>query len=68
MKAFVSFATAIVAVSAALPAAPIIDTRARVKQHRSGARGDLVKGEEEMHKILVFWPENPRAEVYEMCH
>lgn len=49
-------------------AAPIVDLSARVKQHRFGAAGDLVEGEEEMRKIIIQWDAIPEAVSYEVCH
>uniref|UniRef100_A0A6U4HP11 Lipoprotein n=1 Tax=Minutocellus polymorphus TaxID=265543 RepID=A0A6U4HP11_9STRA len=42
--------------------------QARVKQHRQGARGDLVEGEEELRKIILGWHAIPSAAGYELCH
>ena len=53
---------------AAIPDRPVIDPQARVKQHRFGANGDLVEGEEELRKIIVYWPRTPGALGYEICH
>ncbi len=47
---------------------PIIDASARVKEHRFGATGDLVVGEEAMRKIIIQWNEIPGALAYEVCH
>mmetsp|Transcript_29530 Transcript_29530/g.67894 ORF Transcript_29530/g.67894 Transcript_29530/m.67894 type:complete len:152 (-) Transcript_29530:279-734(-) len=47
---------------------PSIRHEARVKQHRSGANGDLVDGEEEMRKIIVYWDIIPDAVEYELCY
>mmetsp|Transcript_30717 Transcript_30717/g.37515 ORF Transcript_30717/g.37515 Transcript_30717/m.37515 type:complete len:154 (+) Transcript_30717:90-551(+) len=47
---------------------PVINTNARVKQHRAGAVGDLVIGEEHMLKIIVKWPPMRPALSYEICH
>mmetsp|Transcript_21247 Transcript_21247/g.32275 ORF Transcript_21247/g.32275 Transcript_21247/m.32275 type:complete len:153 (-) Transcript_21247:39-497(-) len=69
MKAFLSFcACVIIGVNAGLPDAPTIDNRARVKQHRSGAQGELVVGEEDKRKIIVYWKKNFAAKNYEVCH
>jgi hypothetical protein len=48
--------------------APIIDLSARVKEHRAGANGDLVAGEEEQRKIIIQWEEIPLALEYQVCH
>jgi hypothetical protein len=42
--------------------------QARVKQHRSGAAGDLVEGEEHLRKIILGWHGIAAAEAYEICH
>jgi len=47
---------------------PLVDTSARVKQHRAGASGDLVPGEEDLRKILIQWDSIPGAISYEVCH
>jgi len=47
---------------------PEIDVSARVKQHRSGAGGDLVEGEEELRKVIVTWDKAYGASSYEICH
>ena len=54
--------------AAARPAAPVINDQARVKQHRKGARGDLVDGEESLRKVIVQWGSVPNALEYEVCH
>ena len=54
--------------TSALPAAPVIHQKARVKQHRAGAKGDLVEGQESLRKILVQWDSVPDALEYEVCH
>ena len=52
---------------------PEIHVSARVKQHRSGATGQLVPGEEDLRKIIVTW-DKPTNDVvgsiahYEICH
>ena len=53
---------------AAIPERPKMDQRARVKQHRFGASGDLVAGEEELRKIIVYWEKTSGALGYELCH
>merc|ERR1712195_212296 len=69
MGAFVAFcASVVIGVNAGLPDAPVMADSARVKQHRAGAQGDLVAGEEEMRKIIVYWNQNSRAKKYEACH
>ena len=50
------------------PLMPLVDMSARVKQHRSGASGDLVEGEEELRKIIIQWDSIPGAMSYEVCH
>merc|ERR1719158_1325074 len=47
---------------------PVIKDKARVKQHMFGANADLVKGEEEMLKIIVYWTIMDGAQLYEVCH
>lgn len=47
---------------------PKVDMDARVKQHRSGARGDLVYGEEDKRKIIIQWDAIPGALEYQVCH
>ena len=47
---------------------PLVDTSARVKQHRAGASGDLVPGEEDLRKIIIQWDSIPGALSYEVCH
>ena len=42
--------------------------QSRVKQHRSGATGQLVEGEEELRKIILGWYEISNALEYEICH
>ena len=54
--------------ASAMPDRPVIDKRARVKQHRAGAQGDLVSGEEHLRKIIVYWQPMPNALSYEICH
>lgn len=46
---------------------PQLDEKARIKQHRSGARGELVEGEEDLRKIILSWPQQGDNE-YEVCH
>ena len=41
---------------------------ARIKQHRAGANGDLVEGEEHLLKAIIKWDAIPNAERYEICH
>mmetsp|Transcript_54301 Transcript_54301/g.60689 ORF Transcript_54301/g.60689 Transcript_54301/m.60689 type:complete len:152 (-) Transcript_54301:195-650(-) len=53
-------------VSATKP--PIVGLDARVKQHRAGAQGDLVPGEENLLKIITNWEAVEGAEKYEVCH
>lgn len=47
---------------------PVIDNLARVKEHRFGANGDMVAGEEEMRKIIIQWDTIPGALQYQVCH
>lgn len=47
---------------------PEVDEVARVKEHRRGASGDLVEGEEDMRKLLLQWESVPDAIGYEVCH
>jgi hypothetical protein len=49
------------------PLIPIVDMSARVKEHRFGADGDLVEGEEDMRKIIIQWDPIPGAASYEVC-
>ena len=35
---------------------------ARIKQHRAGANGDLVEGEEHLLKAIIKWDAIPNAE------
>lgn len=52
---------------AALPDPPIVEDEARVKQHRSGAQGDLVAGEEHLLKAIIYWNPVRGAKIYEVC-
>jgi len=45
-----------------------LDVSARVKQHRRGAEGNLVEGEEHMRKLLLQWDAVDGALGYEVCH
>lgn len=47
---------------------PLVDRTARVKEHRFGANGDLVAGEEEMRKIIIQWNQIEGALAYQVCH
>lgn len=47
---------------------PLVDFSARVKEHRAGANGDLVAGEEGQRKIIIQWDSIPGALSYEVCH
>ena len=42
--------------------------QARVKQHRQGAQGNLVEGEEDLRKVILGWHAIPNAAAYEICH
>mmetsp|Transcript_23005 Transcript_23005/g.33953 ORF Transcript_23005/g.33953 Transcript_23005/m.33953 type:complete len:170 (-) Transcript_23005:64-573(-) len=42
--------------------------QARAKQHRRGAEGKLVEGEEHLRKIILGWYRIDGAEAYEICH
>ena len=46
---------------------PDFPLTARVKPHRAGATGELVKGEEDLRKIILQWDKVPLAEGYEIC-
>jgi len=46
---------------------PHLNHHLRVKQHRSGAQGDLVKGEEHLVKTIIGWVAFPGATEYELC-
>ena len=46
---------------------PNIDSEAWVKQHRAGAAGDLVAGEEDLRKMSVQWESVPGAYEYQVC-
>jgi hypothetical protein len=50
------------------PERPQFDLQARVKQHRRGAEGSLVPGEENLRKIILSWDRVENAEAYEVCH
>jgi hypothetical protein len=52
----------------AAPDRPQFDLKARVKQHRRGAEGNLVHGEENFRKIILAWDRVSDAEAYEVCH
>ena len=62
---FATMATTAIAAPARIPESDII---ARVKQHRAGATGELVKGEEDKRKIILSWNRIAGAEAYEVCH
>jgi hypothetical protein len=47
---------------------PELHLTARIKQHRQGASGDLVEGEEELRKIILNWDPILNAKAYEICH
>jgi hypothetical protein len=47
---------------------PELHLTARIKQHRQGATGDLVQGEEELRKIILNWDPIVNAKAYEICH
>ena len=47
---------------------PSILSSIRVKEHRSGAEGVLVEGEEDLLKIILKFTDVDSAEVYEVCH
>ena len=42
--------------------------QARVKQHRQGAQGNLVEGEEDLRKVILGWHAIPGVVAYEICH
>ena len=46
---------------------PVLSPRLRVKQHRAGAEGNLVPGEEEFIKIILGWEFMETATAYEVC-
>ena len=65
------FANGIITVSAALADPPKLEETARIKQHRSGASGDLVEGEEHLVKAIFYWNSVGGALEYEIsldCH
>jgi len=41
---------------------------ARVKEHRKGAEGKLVHGEEELRKVILSWTPVKGAVSYQICH
>jgi hypothetical protein len=47
---------------------PSILSSMRVKEHRSGAEGTLVEGEEHLLKVILKFTAVHAAEVYEVCH
>jgi hypothetical protein len=47
---------------------PELHLTARIKQHRQGATGDLVEGEEALRKIILNWDPIVNAKAYEICH
>lgn len=47
---------------------PELHLTARIKQHRQGAAGDLVEGEEDLRKIILNWDPVWEAKAYEICH
>jgi len=57
-----------VAASSKVVEYPVINPMARVKQHRAGANGDLVKGEEVHRKVILKWDRWGGAKTYEVCH
>src|SRR6056300_1503412 len=46
---------------------PTFHGTARVKQHFHKT-GDLIKGEEELRKLILKWDGIPNAQAYELCH
>ncbi|CAB9518967.1 expressed unknown protein [Seminavis robusta] len=56
------------AIANEIPPVPQVDQVARVKEHRRGANGDLVPGEENLRKLLLQWHAIPGALEYEVCH
>ena len=44
-----------------------MEPAARLKQHRAGATGELVPGQEHLLKLTVFWNAIPDAQIYEVC-
>ena len=61
-------AATLLATAAGAPAYPELDAAARVKQHRAGAAGALVAGEEEQRKLIISWKRFEAATGYEVCH
>ena len=57
-----------VVAAAERPARPEFDDKARVKQHRAGAQGELVPGEEDLRKIILQWDHIAGAQEYQVCH
>jgi hypothetical protein len=57
-----------VSLSAQADLVPVVDRIARVKEHRFGANGQLVPGEEGMKKIIIQWNEIKGAIAYQVCH
>ena len=47
---------------------PAFGHQARVKQHRQGAKGELIKDEKEHRKMIISWEDFPGAALYEVCH
>mmetsp|Transcript_13461 Transcript_13461/g.37159 ORF Transcript_13461/g.37159 Transcript_13461/m.37159 type:complete len:153 (-) Transcript_13461:115-573(-) len=54
--------------AADIPQRPEFDLTARVKNHRRGAEGKMVEGEEDLRKIILQWDRVADAEEYEVCH
>ena len=46
---------------------PHLNKHLRVKQHRAGAKGDLVDGEEHLTKTIMGWAHFHEADSYEIC-
>ena len=71
MKSIVSFSLLVLSLlvaitTAALAKPPVLEANARVKQHRAGAQGALVEGEEDLLKMIVFWSSVPDAIDYQI--
>ena len=50
--------------------APVIEKKARVKQHRilgNSAKRDLIKGKEHLRKIKFMWDATEGANAYDVC-
>ena len=68
LRSFLVTALCLATAAMAQITVPEIDIKARVKQHRAGAAGDLVAGEEELRKVIIQWDKVDGATGYEVCH